>query len=94
MSNYCLLDSEGLVLEVAVGFLEPPFKGTVVEAPDFVVEEPDCWKFQNGQWMRRLQVIIDEPQVNQELADAYEVIAALYEETEALKARIAVLEGR
>jgi ubiquinone biosynthesis protein UbiJ len=28
-----------------------------------------------------------------ELADAYEAIAALYEETEALKARIAVLEG-
>ena len=34
-----------------------------------------------------------DPPVSQELADAYEAIAALYEETEALKARVAVLEG-
>lgn len=34
-----------------------------------------------------------DPPVDQELADAYEAIAALYEETEALKARIAALEG-
>lgn len=51
-----------------------------------------AYEFVNGELIIKDRPPQDPP-VNQELADAYEAITALYEETEALKARLAVLEG-
>lgn len=75
-----LIDQIWRAVDAGIG-IRPQFDGDTPVGVEFESPVPTA-------------VVAEDPPVNQELADAYEAIAALYEETEVLKARLAVLEGR
>lgn len=94
-SKYAVVDLSGNVVNVVLaeeGYDPGEGLALILLEGSSPVSPGDKW---DGEQFHRVSrtPAIEDPPVSQELADAYEAIAMLYEETEALKARIAVLEG-
>ncbi|MEW6661972.1 MAG: hypothetical protein ACOY9Y_09695 [Bacillota bacterium] len=85
MKIFCTVDDEGHITQTFVGFATQP-AGTHEIAPE-IAAAPHRYRWQNGAFILQPESAV-EITANDELADAYEAVALLYEEMEKLKAII------
>lgn len=90
MRNFCTVDTDGKITQIAIGFKEAPFE-QAHEIINEIANAPNEWVLQEGNWIR---VSAPEPEPEPPEPTIEEILLAALLEIQTLKNKVVELEGK